>query len=118
MAQCVVFVWTSLVVTSLRTNSSVGGSFRVSVGHSMRDVEAVWRSLTATQVESPGQMFDFVRLWIDALGIPQADQFFILAEDDGAPVALIPLQRRWDKGVRVLSWFPGSHVGCNAPIVD
>ena len=23
-----------------------------------------------------------------------------------------------DKGVRVLSWFPGAHVGCNAPLVD
>src|SRR3569623_1571144 len=118
MAQRAALERTSLVETSLRTNSSVGGTFRVSVGHSLRDVEAVWRSLTATQVESPGQMFDFVRLWIDALGIPAADQFFILAEDDGAPVALIPLQRRWDKGVRVLSWFPGAHVGCDAPIID
>ena len=33
-------------------------------------------------------------------------------------MALLPLQRRWDMGVRVLSWFPGPHVGCNAPLVD
>lgn len=118
MAQSAALERTSLVETSPRTSTSAGGTFRVSVSHSMRDVEAVWRALTATQVESPGQMFDFVRLWIGALGIPQADQVFILAEDEGAPVALIPLQRRWDKGVRVLSWFPGSHVGCNAPIID
>src|SRR3569833_1045804 len=118
MAQSAALERTSLVETSPRTSTSVGGTFRVSEGHSMHDVEAVWRALTATQVESPGQIFDFVRLWIDALDIPQADQVFILAEDEGGPVALIPLQRRWDKGVRVLSWFPGSHVGCNAPIVD
>ena len=118
MAQSAALERTSLVESSQRTFVSQAGSFRVSVGHSLRDVEAIWRALTAERVESPGQMFDFVRLWIDALGVAQADQFFIVAEDDAAPVALIPLQRRWDKGIRVLSWFPGAHVGCNAPIVD
>jgi CelD/BcsL family acetyltransferase involved in cellulose biosynthesis len=57
-------------------------------------------------------------LWVDALGIPEQDQFYVVAYLDDAPVALVPLQRRWDKGARVLSWFPGPHVGCNAPVVD
>jgi CelD/BcsL family acetyltransferase involved in cellulose biosynthesis len=118
MAQSAALERTSLIETSPLTNASVGGSFRVWVGHALSEVEAVWRSLSATQVESPGQMFDFVRLWIEAQGVPLSDQFFIVAEDEGAPVALIPLQRRWNRGVRVLSWFPGSHVGCNAPIID
>ena len=119
MAQSAALARTTLLDKPVRTISSMdAGAFSISVGHSLRDVETVWRSLTTERVESPGQMFDFVRLWIEALGVAQTDQFYVVAEDDGAPVALIPLQRRWDKGIRVLSWFPGAHVGCNAPIID
>ena len=89
----------------------------VAVTHDLAEVEATWRALTPS-VESPGQDFDFIRLWIAALGVPAADCFFIVASDAGGPVALMPLHRSWDKGVRVLSWFPGAHVGCDAPIVD
>jgi CelD/BcsL family acetyltransferase involved in cellulose biosynthesis len=102
-----------------QTDASVAGtSFDVSVSHSLAEVEVVWRGLTAGAIESPGQTIDFIRLWTDALGIPEANQFYVVAHDEGVPVALMPLQRRWDKGVRVLSWFPGVHVGCDAPIVD
>jgi CelD/BcsL family acetyltransferase involved in cellulose biosynthesis len=90
----------------------------VRLTHRLADVEAVWRALTTGPIESPGQSFDFTRLWIDALGVAEADQFYIMAFEGEAPVALMALQRRWDKGARVLSWFPGPHVGCNAPIVD
>ena len=93
-------------------------TFRIAATHRMADVEAVWRALTVGAIESPGQSIDFIRLWIDALGIPERDQFYVVAYLDEAPIALVPLQRRWDKGARVLSWFPGPHVGCNAPIVD
>lgn len=86
--------------------------------HSLEDVAPVWQALTAQNIESPGQQLDFIRLWIEALAIPARDRIFVVAHLDGAPLALVPLQRRWDKGVRVLSWFPGPHVGCNAPIVD
>lgn len=118
MAQSAALERISLVDTAPPPVASTGGAFRVSTSHSLRDVEAVWRSLTAGRVESPGQMFDFVRLWVQALAISPQDQFYIIAEDEGVPVALIPLQRRWDKGIRVLSWFPGAHVGCNGPIID
>ena len=92
--------------------------FRITATHRMADVEAVWRALTVGTIESPGQSIDFIRLWVNALGIPERDQFYVVAHLDDAPIALVPLQRRWDKGARVLSWFPGPHVGCNAPIVD
>jgi CelD/BcsL family acetyltransferase involved in cellulose biosynthesis len=94
-----------------------GEGFAIAIAHDLAEVEAAWRALTPS-VESPGQNFDFIRLWIDALRIPPADCFFIVASDAGTPVALMPLQRRWDKGIRVLSWFPGAHVGCDAPIID
>lgn len=90
----------------------------ISMTHCAAEVEAAWRQLSADGVESPGQGYDFIRLWTEARGIPEADQFYFLAERDGRPVALAPLHRRRVKGVRVLSWFPGPHVGCNAPLVD
>jgi CelD/BcsL family acetyltransferase involved in cellulose biosynthesis len=93
-------------------------SFRITATHRMADVESVWRALTEKSVESPGQSIDFIRAWIKALNIAERDQFYVVAHLDETPIALVPLQRRWDKGARVLSWFPGPHVGCNAPIVD
>lgn len=93
-----------------------GVSFAVT--HSLSDIEADWRALGEASVESPGQDFDFVRLWIDALGIREADQFYLTASQNGRPVALLPLHRRWVRGVRTLTWFPGPHVGCNAPLID
>jgi CelD/BcsL family acetyltransferase involved in cellulose biosynthesis len=98
--------------------ASVGEGFSVRVSHRLDEVETVWRALTAGAIESPGQDFGFTRLWVEAFGVREADQFYITAYEDEAPVALIALQRRWDKGLRVLSWFPGSHVGCDAPIID
>ena len=93
-------------------------SLKITATHRFADVEAVWRAMTETSIESPGQSIDFTRLWAKALDIPERDQYYVVAHQDGAPVALVPLQRRWDKGARVLSWFPGPHVGCNAPVVD
>lgn len=90
----------------------------ISLTHHAADIESAWRHLSAASVESPGQSYDFIRLWTAAHGIPEADQFYFLAERDGRPIALAPLHRRWVKGVRLLSWFPGPHVGCNAPLVD
>jgi CelD/BcsL family acetyltransferase involved in cellulose biosynthesis len=88
------------------------------VSHSIADVEAVWLALEATGIDSPGQSFAFTRLWTETMGIAQADQFFIVGKVDGAPVALLPLHRKSVRSVRQLAWFPGTHVGCNAPIVD
>src|SRR5204862_3583925 len=93
-------------------------AFKITATHRPADVESMWRSLTEKSVESPGQSIGFIRLWIKALNIAERDQFYVVAHLDDTPIALVPLQRRWDKGARVLSWFPGAHVGCNAPIVD
>ncbi len=101
-----------------RTSALDSARFEIGTSHVLADVEADWRALTQGSIESPGQSVDFIRLWTTPLGIAEADQYFVVARIDGAPIALVPLQRRWDKGVRVLSWFPGPHVGCNAPIVD
>lgn len=89
----------------------------VTVFHCVEDIAAAWAAL-AREAVSPGQSLAFVRAWIEGLKIPEQDQYFVLAERDGVPLALLPLWRRRVKGVRVLGWFPGAHVGCNAPLVD
>lgn len=90
----------------------------VTVAHRIDDVAATWAMLEARQIESPGQSSAFTRTWVEAFGIPEDDQFYLTAAFDGEPVALLALWRRRVKGVRLLSWFPGAHVGCNAPLVD
>lgn len=86
--------------------------------HDIGEVEAVWRGLAADLVESPGQSYDFIRLWIADRGIAPADQCFVVGEVDGVAVALLPLHRRRQAGITVYTWFPRSQVGCYAPISD
>ncbi len=95
-----------------------GGSVTVRVTHRLDEVEAIWRGLAAGPIESPGQDFGFTRLWIETLGIAQSDQIYVSALEGETPLALFALHRHRTAGVRVLSWFPGAHVGCNAPLVD
>jgi len=90
----------------------------VTVTHRIEDVSANWAALEAAEIESPGQSAAFTRTWVEAMKIPEDDQFYLTAAFDGEPVALLALWRRRVKGVRLLSWFPGPHVGCNAPLVD
>lgn len=90
----------------------------VRLAHRIDEIAVNWSMLEAGGIESPGQSLAFCRAWINAFDVPEDDQFFLVAELDGEPVALLPLWRRRVKGVRLLSWFPGPHVGCNAPLVD
>ncbi len=86
--------------------------------HDISEIETVWRALTAERIESPGQSFDFIQLWIADRGIAPKDQCFVIGEVDGEPVALLPLHRRRQFGITVYTWFPRSQVGCYAPISD
>ncbi len=104
--------------TERATALTGGRTFRISATHRISDVESAWRALSEKSIESPGQNIEFIKAWIAALGIAERDQFYVVAYLDDTPIALVPLQRRWDKGIRVLSWFPGPHVGCNAPLID
>ena len=86
--------------------------------HRIGEVETLWRSLAASGIDSPGQSYDFTRVWVQTQAIAEADQFYIVGEVAGIPVALFALHRRMRHGVRQLAWFPGQHVGCNAPLID
>ncbi|KKB13645.1 hypothetical protein VE25_00725 [Devosia geojensis] len=95
-----------------------GAAFTVTATQRIEDVEAVWRALEAEGVESPGQNYDFIRLWVRERGIPQHNQLYLVGSLGGVPLALIALQRRQRFGISVMTWFPGAHVGCLAPLVD
>jgi CelD/BcsL family acetyltransferase involved in cellulose biosynthesis len=86
--------------------------------HSIEEVEPLWRRLEAQGIESPGQSFDFIRQWIAARRIPATEQLYVVGSVGGQPVALLPLHRHRMRGIRLYSWFPGSHVGCGAPLID
>ena len=109
---------TLLLDQAVAAGAAEAAGFAVRVTHRIADVEPLWQALTAAAIESPGQDLGFIRLWTEAFKVAEADQFYITAHDGETPVALIALQRRRDMGMRVLSWFPGSHVGCGAPIID
>jgi len=110
---------TSLETDSVRSGSAAGRlPLSVSVTHKIEDVEGVWRALAAAGIESAGQNYDFIKLWVEARRIPAEDQLYVVGSLEGRPVALLPLHRRKRPGVRLYSWFPGSHVGCNAPLID
>lgn len=88
----------------------------------LHDIDAVadaWDALASrVPPQSPAQSRTVIATWVSALGIRADDQYYVLAERNGHPVALLPLVRRRVRGVRLLSFFAGPHVGCDAPLID
>lgn len=93
-------------------------SLAVTLSHDLAAVTPIWEQMQAAGTESPGQNLAFVRAWVAAHAIPPEDQFYLVAERGGRPVALMALWRRRSIGLRTLSFFPGTHVGCDGPLVD
>lgn len=108
----------TLVVSPAATELPARLAVTVETTHCLDEISPLWGRLAAGGVESPGQDLGFIRLWIEAHAIPVADQLYVTVLLDGAPIALLALWRRRHIGLRVYSWFPGSHVGCGAPLVD
>jgi CelD/BcsL family acetyltransferase involved in cellulose biosynthesis len=103
---------------ALPAAASVPRGISVTVSHSIGEVEDVWRALTVKTIESPGQDFDFIRAWVSQRGIAVADQHYVVGRIDGVAVALLPLHRKRICGLPILTWFPGAHAGCYAPVAD
>ena len=81
-------------------------------------VEGIWRQLCGEVLDSPGQSYDFIRLWTRNRNLPGSAQRYVVGEVDGRPVALLPLHLKRVWGIKVLTWFPGANAGCYAPIAD
>jgi CelD/BcsL family acetyltransferase involved in cellulose biosynthesis len=94
------------------------GEISAAVTDDIREVESIWRGLQAGGVESPGQSFDFIRLWVENRRIARSDQRYVVGSVDGVPVALLALHRKRVRGVPVFTWFPGANVGCYAPVAN
>lgn len=92
-------------------------AYRCRVLHDIEAVAELWTSFERASIVSPGQSLALVRHWIAAHRIATKDQYFIIAETSAGPVALLPLWRQVQRGVRTLRFFPGSHVGANQPLV-
>lgn len=90
----------------------------VRVATRIEDVEEVWRQLTVGGIESPGQSYDFIRLWVHNRNIRAENQRYVVGAVDGQAVAILPLHLKRVRGIKVFTWFPGSNAGCYAPIAD
>ena len=98
-------------------SSDVRAAISARVTTRIEEVEAAWRQLTAS-IESPGQSYDFIRLWVRNRNIPASDQRYVVGEVDGQVVAILPLHLKRVWGIRVFTWFPGSNAGCYTPVAD
>ena len=103
-----------------RVNAAPAAHAEVSVlvTNRIEDVEDVWRELAAAAIESPGQSYDFIRTWVADRKIAPTHQRYVVGRVDGVAVALLPLHRKRVHGLPILTWFPGSNVGCYAPVAD
>lgn len=84
----------------------------------IHEVEPQWRALEAFGIQSPGQSFDFVRSWVEQCEIPLQRQFYVTAYCDREPFVVLPLMMTRRLGATVLTWFVGSHVACNGPLIN
>lgn len=96
----------------------VRADISVRVTTRIEDVETAWRQLTAGAMESPGQSYDFIRLWVRDRNIPESQQRYVIGEVDGQVAAILPLHLKRVWGIKVFTWFPGSNAGCYAPVAD
>jgi CelD/BcsL family acetyltransferase involved in cellulose biosynthesis len=102
-----------------RAEAAARARIAVEVTSRFADVAGFWGRLTrGVELDSPGQSLAFVEMWADALHIPQRDRLFVTASVDGHPVVLLPLYLRRVGPLKMYTWFPGHHVGCNAPVAD
>lgn len=99
-------------VSNLRVNISARVATRI------EDVECAWRQLSAGSMDSPGQCYDFIRLWVRDRNIPATQQRYVIGEVDGQVAAILPLHLKRVWGIKVFTWFPGTNAGCYAPIAD
>ncbi len=82
------------------------------------EVEAIWRQMEERGIISPAQSIDFTKAWIKRFEIGEEKQLYVTGAARGKVIALMPLKRTKLLGVNALTWFFGSHVGCNRPLVD
>ncbi len=102
--------------------NSTGLKLSIIVCDDITQIEKEWRLLEKlggkSQLESPGQSYDFILLWIDIFKVAKTDQSFFVVLLDGAPIVGMAFEMDRHLGVNVLVPYGAYHVGSGAPLVD
>ncbi len=91
---------------------------RMAFTDSLKEIESTWRALEARGIDSPGQSYDFIRIWTETFDIPRQDQAYVGVEIAGRPLMVAAFERKRRFGLDLLVPFAGAHVGVNAPLFE
>jgi len=108
-------------ITNIKTKSSADCAelnVSVIVSDDISRVKSEWRSLEKHGLESPGQSYEFIRLWIDSFSVAKKDQSFFVVKLDNKPIIGMAFELDSHMGVKVLVPYGAYHVGSGAPLVD
>lgn len=115
---------TNITANGSAKNSADSSELNLSiiVCDDITQIEKEWRSLEKSgeesQLESPGQSYEFIRLWIDSFKIAKRDQSFFVVLLDGVPIVGMAFEMDRHLGINVLVPYGAYHVGSGAPLVD
>lgn len=102
--------------------SSAGRSaFHVDVIDSLAAAEPAWRELeTPPHLSTPYQRFDFQSAWFNTVGVAEGCRplIVVLRDDAGAALLLLPLIVSQRRGLQIASYFGGSHINLNMPLMQ
>ncbi|MCF6343913.1 MAG: GNAT family N-acetyltransferase [Devosiaceae bacterium] len=104
--------------TSLKESKDAGLNISITTTNVIDDIETEWRFVENLGVQSPGQNFDFIKVWLDILDINPEDQYFSVLKIDNVPIIITALEATKMMGVKTLMPFTKSQVGVEAPLVN
>ena len=91
----------------------------VTVYHSIRQAEAIWRHLETSGVATAFQRFDWLRAWQRHIGARQdAEPRIVSVTQENKPVLVLPLGLFHENGIRVLRFLGGTHSNYNLGVFD
>lgn len=96
----------------------LSSDWHIQVSDRLVDVEATWLALEEAGIESPGQSYEFTKVWIDTFDIPSDRQRFIAISHKDRPIAVLAFERQKRFGIRVFAPFAECHVGTNSQLMD
>ena len=74
------------------------------------EAEKEWRQFEETGVCHVFQKFDWATIWYESIGTSEGytPELFSVKDDRGTPIWFLPLARKHQWGLRVLTWLGGS----------
>jgi CelD/BcsL family acetyltransferase involved in cellulose biosynthesis len=83
------------------------------------EAEEEWRQFEETGVCHVFQKFDWITTWYESIGVSEGyiPELFSVRDDRGAPIWFLPLARKRQWGLRILTWSGGSLADFQGPII-